>query len=269
MKTQTNNYIISGGTKGKSRLSILSETLQSYAIPHFKTLGVREGKTFLDMGCGGGNVTMLVSEMVGPTGSVTGIDFDEEIIHLNKEDLISSRTSNVTYEVKDAYGINFTNQFDFAYARFMLTHLEFPLKALQKMVQSVKPGGKVIVWDIHFSAHLCYPRCLAFDSYISLYMKAAANNRHHPDIGPALYSMFIKAGLQKIDFDVIFPCFHDGAGKWMAHMTLDRIKGTLVKQGLTSEQQVNRLLDELETFTKDDSTIISMPPIFRVWGEKE
>lgn len=264
-----NKYIIAGGANGKKRLAILSETLYPYVISHFKDLGVTEGKTFLDVGCGGGNVTTLVSEMVGPGGNVVGIDFDEEIIALNKQDLIKSGITNVTYEVKDVYNISYTDKFDFVYARFILSHLEFPMKVLQRMAQSTKPGGKVMVWDIHFSAQLCYPACAAFDSYVELYMKAALNNGHDAEIGPSLYSMFIEAGFKKIGFDVIFPCFHEGTGKWMAHVTLDRIKGTLIEQGLAGEQQVNNLLDELEIFTRDETTIISMPHIFRVWGEVE
>jgi ubiquinone/menaquinone biosynthesis C-methylase UbiE len=263
------NYIISGGAEGKSRLNLLSETLHPYTVDLLSRLGVIESKTFLDVGCGGGNVTMLASQMVGATGHVTGIDFDEEIINLAREDARKSGADNVTFLVKSAYDIEWRNEYDFAYARFLLSHLQSPFEVLQKMVSSVKPGALVVAEDIHFSGHVCYPECKSFDLYVELFKKAAFNNGHNPEIGPSLYSLFVNAGLKNIGFDVILPCYNAGPGKWMAHITLDRIKPSLLKQGLATEEQIHDMLEELEIFTKDEKTIMSLPHIFRVWGVKE
>ena len=54
----------------------------------------------------------------------------------------------------------------------------------------------------------------------------------------------------------------------MAYLTLDRIKATLIKQGLAGEEQIRLWLQEIGAFTKDEYTIISLPHIFRVRGVK-
>ena len=41
--------------------------------------------TCLDVGCGGGHVTLLMASMVGPEGKVTDTDTDEQIMRWRKK----------------------------------------------------------------------------------------------------------------------------------------------------------------------------------------
>jgi ubiquinone/menaquinone biosynthesis C-methylase UbiE len=262
------SYIISGGMEGKTRLNILSETLYPYTLPFLKSSGLTSGQSFLDVGCGGGNVTLAAAELVANSGRATGVDFDAQLIELAREDAVKTAAHNVTFLAGSAYDIDFDNEFDVVYSRFLLSHLQSPETALDKMIRSAKQGGVILVEDTHFIGHLCYPHCPAFNAYVRMYQLASRNNGHDPNIGPSLYSMFIRAGLKDVSFDVILPCFSNGTGKWMAYLTLDRIKGTLVKQQLAEEEEITSWLEEIAAFTKDEQTIISMPHIFRVRGVK-
>ena len=262
-------YIISGGKEGKSRLNVLSEALYPYTSSLLASQGVVSGMSFLDLGCGGGNVSLLAAQMVGNTGTVHGIDFDEAIIALARQDAAAAGAANVTFTAMSATGINYHNEYDIVYSRFLLSHLTDPLSVLQKMAAAVKPGGKVIVEDTHFSGHFCYPACAAFDKYVQYYTTSSIRNGHDPEIGPSLFSLFHRAGLGNIGFDVILPAFSTGPGKWMAVYTLDKIRDTLIAQGIADAESIARQLHELEAFTKDEQTIMSLPHIFRVWGTKE
>jgi ubiquinone/menaquinone biosynthesis C-methylase UbiE len=265
----SSEYIISGGNEGKSRLNVLSETLYEHTKYLLETQGVGTGKSLLDLGCGGGNVAIMAAKMVSDTGRVTGVDFDEGMISLARQDALAAGRSNISFAAGSAYDISYDSEFDFAYARFLLSHLERPMDVLQRMVRSVRPGGKIITEDVQFSGHFCYPACEAFDRYVQYYAMAARHNAQNPEIGPSLFSLFHEAGIKNTGFDVIQPCFSKGPGKWMAYLTLDRIKNTLAEQGIADLPTVIDLLAELALFTRDERTIISLPRIFRVWGEKE
>lgn len=262
----TGAYIIDSGLDGKKRLNILSEVLHSSTVALLKSNGLSEGMSFLDAGCGGGNVSRIAAGIVGPTGTVTAVDFDPEIIALNQKEQTENNTTNINYLVSDIYNLPFNNQFDIAYARFLLSHLKDPELALSGMMKSVKPGGRVIVADVHFSGHFCYPENAAFYQYVDLYTTAGEHRGQHPEIGPALPQMFRKCGMKGISFDVIQPTFETGAGKWMAWLTMDRIKDSLIADGITDAKTINRILSELEAFTKNNGTIISLPRIFMVTG---
>lgn len=265
---QTGNYIISGGIEGKKRLHILSDILEPYTKPLLHNNGLIKGASFFDVGCGGGGVTLMAAKMVGDTGRVTAIDFDEEIISLDKKDAKNRHIKNTSYHAQSAYEINYSNEFDIVYSRFLLSHLQEPQLVLNNMLRSAKPGGRIVVEDIQFSGHFCHPACNAFEQYLSLFTATAQQRGQNANIGPHLVSMFKTAGIQQINFDVIQPAFNAGPGKQMAYITMDKIKSAVISEGLVDAKTVNTILKELEAFTIDESSIISLPRIFRVWGIK-
>jgi len=253
---------------GKTRLNLLSGVLNPYTRQLLRTRGLSSGQSFLDMGCGGGNVAIMVADIVGNTGHVVGVDFDERIMQLAAKDAAAQDIHNISFKTSSAYDIAWHNEFDFAYARFLLSHLKAPAKVLDKMIKSVKPGGKVILEDVQFSGHFCYPTCDAFDQYINYYATVAHNNGQDPEIGITLFSMLREAGLQDVGFDIIQPTFNSDPGKWMAWITLDRTKQAVAEQGIATIESLEATLADLERFTNDEHTLISMPRIFRAWGIK-
>lgn len=265
----TFDYVISGGAKGKSRLNLLASVLEPYTKELLASLGVKDGVSFLDNGCGGGNVSVMVGKMAGEKGRIMAIDFDEEILGLAKNDAENEGLRNISFRSLSAYELPFENEFDFAYARFLLSHLGNPFTALQKMVESVKPGGTIIVEDVHFSGHFSYPVNEAFNQYVRWYTEVVKQKGADAETGSKVFSLFKEAGIKDVGFNVIQPVFHTGDGKWMAYVTLDRIKDTLIQTGIATADDISHILKELEIFTRDENTIISLPRIFRVWGKKQ
>jgi ubiquinone/menaquinone biosynthesis C-methylase UbiE len=268
MNTKGSDYIISGGEEGKKRLNVLSEVLSIHTKALLETDGNISGIRMLDLGCGGGNVALMAAQMVGEKGHVTAIDFDSEIISLAQQDAVANGIENVSFQAQSAYDIAFDDTFDISYSRFLLSHLQQPLQVLKHMIRATKAGGKIIVEDVQFSGHFCYPACDAFDTYLQYYTTAAINNGHNPEMGPMLAGLFHEAGIEHIKLDVIQPAFHKGPGKWMGYITLEKIKPMLLKQGLADEETINNTLAGLEAFTQNEQSIISLPRIFRVVGYK-
>jgi len=260
------DYVIAGGKEGKERLNVLSEVLNPYTKELLLRCGLTKGNSFLDNGCGGGNVTNMVAEIVGPDGTVTGTDIDAAIIELAKKDSANKRISNTTFLNINTYELPFHKEFDIAYSRFLLSHLNHPIEAILKMKEAVKLGGKLIVEDVQFSGHFSYPENEAFNKYVQLYTQVILQKGANANIGPQLPELFAAAGLVSISFDVIQPTFQSGHGKWMGYITLEKIKTALIAARLTTESEITKLLLELDAFTKDAATIISLPRIFRVVG---
>jgi hypothetical protein len=59
-----NNYIIQGGEEGKKRLSVLSEILEASTRSLIQSQIELEGKRFLDVGSGGGHVSLMASDLL-------------------------------------------------------------------------------------------------------------------------------------------------------------------------------------------------------------
>jgi ubiquinone/menaquinone biosynthesis C-methylase UbiE len=265
MQTSASNYVISGGLEGKSRLRLLSQTLKSYTKEILMKSGLKTGQSFLDCGCGGGDVSLLAAS-IAKEGKLVGVDVDPIVIELAKKD--AEHLPNIHFQQSSIYELPFKDEFDVVYARFLLSHLP-PNMALMKMIEAAKPGGRIVVEDVHFSGHFCYPANKAFDKYVQLYMEVVSSNGGDAELGVRLPSIFKSAGLKNISFDVIQPVFTKEEGKWMAYITLEKIKPALLRANIVAEQELNELLEELAAFTRNEQTLISMPRIFRVIGEKQ
>ncbi|MBV8384049.1 MAG: class I SAM-dependent methyltransferase, partial [Planctomycetaceae bacterium] len=60
--------------------------------------GVRQGMRVLDLGCGAGDVSMLAAELLGPSGSVVGIDRSPEVIAFARERARSAGLRRVDFD---------------------------------------------------------------------------------------------------------------------------------------------------------------------------
>jgi ubiquinone/menaquinone biosynthesis C-methylase UbiE len=62
------------------RLQIQAKCLEGVTRRLVFDSGIRRGMRVLDLGCGVGDVSMLIAETVGPTGAVVGIDREQRAI---------------------------------------------------------------------------------------------------------------------------------------------------------------------------------------------
>ena len=131
--------------------------------------------------------------------------------------------------------------------------------------------GPVESWrwrNVDFRGHFCHPESLAFQRYVELYRQAGVKRGVDPLIGPRLPELLEKEGFTGVRLRVVLPTFRSGDGKQMALLTLSAIQESVVATGLADLAEVRRLLVELQRFTEDERTIMSLPRIFQVWGSR-
>lgn len=72
----SSHYIIRGGIEGRERLRLLARVMHPTTLQLLERAGVTEGMACLDVGCGGGDVTLNFAKVVGPKGRAVGTDID-------------------------------------------------------------------------------------------------------------------------------------------------------------------------------------------------
>jgi SAM-dependent methyltransferase len=108
-----------------------------------RAAGVSSGMRVLDVGCGVGDVSFLVSEVVGPDGSVVGVDLDAGALALAERRRASLRLSNVAFHQGDARTVESDRLFDAAVGRFVLMYMRDATSVLRLIAERVRPGGVV------------------------------------------------------------------------------------------------------------------------------
>src|SRR5262245_46074944 len=149
----SDRYVIRGGMHGRERLRVLAEEYGPSTRALLERAGVSAGTSCLDVGCGGGDVTLELARMVGPSGRVVGVDFDAAKIEIARREAAQQGLSNVTFEVRDVATWEPDVPFDLVSARFLLTHLRDPASLLAALFRHLRPHGVIAVEDIDFRGH--------------------------------------------------------------------------------------------------------------------
>ncbi|MCA1842807.1 MAG: methyltransferase domain-containing protein, partial [Actinobacteria bacterium] len=111
-------------------------------------LGIGDGDTVLDLGCGTGDHTREAAARVAPGGRAVGLDFSTSMISEATRRQGTS-TARASFQQGDAQHLPFeTGTFDACRTERMLCHVPDCEAALREMARVVRPGGRVGVIDV-------------------------------------------------------------------------------------------------------------------------
>ena len=259
-------YIIRGGVAGRERLRVLSRVMGPMTERLLERIGVAPGARCLDVGCGGGDVTLALAALAGPEGEAVGIDIDDVKLSLARYEAADAGVENVTYRHAAVDDLPTDGAFDVAYARFLLSHLPDPGAALHRLVAAVRPGGVVAVQDIDYSGGFCHPPSAAYDASWELYPRLAAHGGGDPRLGRRLPVLFAAAGLEQIGVHIEQPAGFDHDLKLLSALTFESIADTAVAAGLVEAGEVQARIHELHRFAARPETLLSLPRMVQVWA---
>ncbi|MEW6358549.1 MAG: methyltransferase domain-containing protein [Planctomycetota bacterium] len=260
-------YVLRRGDDGAQRLRLLSRVKWPSTETLLRRAGLTRRMRCLDVGCGIGEVTLQMARMVAPDGEAVGVDSDEAYVLWARSEAVRRRL-NASFHRADALHLDEESAYDFVYARYLLTHLSEPRRALDRMIRAARPGAVIAVEDVDFPGHICFPACPAFLRYLELYQAVVRRNGGDPAIGPRLYALFLESGLQQAQVDIAQPTFSEGEGKLVAQVTMEHVREPVIRAELASHAEIDAILSELDRFVRNPKTIMSIARTFQVWGRK-
>jgi ubiquinone/menaquinone biosynthesis C-methylase UbiE len=102
----------------------------------------------LDVGCGGGTITLGLAETVG---HIVGVDPSEEEFADARRYAAEHQIENVDFRVGSAYALDFpVDHFDACLCHSMLETLDHPLDGLIEIKRALTPGGVVGVACVEY-----------------------------------------------------------------------------------------------------------------------
>ncbi|HVX21815.1 MAG TPA: methyltransferase domain-containing protein [Acidimicrobiales bacterium] len=148
-------------------------------------LGIGPGWRCVDVGAGGGDVSVALAEVVGHTGRVYAVDSDP--LARDEAAKAAAAYSQVLAITQDAEDLTLPEPVDLAFCRFLLLHVLDPAPVLARMAACVRPGGWVVVQEPITSAG-------RVDG-----MPLSMPGARHPDVGALAPALVRDAGLQIVD----------------------------------------------------------------------
>ena len=140
-------YVVGDGERERQRLQNQGDAIRPFTRQLFENAGIRPGMRVLDVGCGMGDVALLAAEMVGPTGSVVGVDKNADVLKAARR----RAPSNVSFQAGDIRTLGLDSEFDAVVGRAVLMYQQDAAETIASAIQNLLPGGIVAFQEPDFT----------------------------------------------------------------------------------------------------------------------
>ena len=127
---------------------IVTTGLSAHSEHGLRLYPPRPGDRTLDIGCGFGDTTRRLAELVGPQGEAVGVDAAPRFIDTARREATQAGVANARFLVADIAACELDRGFDYVFSRFGTMFFANPVVAMRNVRQALVPGGRLcmVVW---------------------------------------------------------------------------------------------------------------------------
>jgi len=196
MTVMEHNYILGHSEAEIRRLQTQAAILRPITERLLRCAGIQPGMRVVDLGSGAGDVAMLAAELVGPSGSVVGIDRNPQVLAIATQRARSRGLEHLAFQAASADTFVDNAGFDLVVGRYVLIHQTDPADFLRVAARLAKPGGTIAFHELRLrDACHSLPQVPLWDLIDSLLRLAFSTALPHYDAGDRLIQHFSDAGL--------------------------------------------------------------------------
>ncbi len=267
-------YVLGHADVEVERLLLQGRLYNDYTAHALRLAGLRPGMRVLDVGCGPGDVSFIAARLVGPTGTVLGVDAAPEMIELARARAVEKGLSAVHFMRATIDAIALDEPVDAVVGRLILMHLTDPAATLRHLSSFVRSGGVIAFSENDITGARSIPDMPLFGRVTAGIVRAFEAVGLSPQFGTTLHTIFADAGL--------------GA----PHLTLGTPIGTAAETDILAyaaevwrlispvAQQMGLMGPAIDELTDIDNfvprfreealavnALITMPPIITAWAQ--
>jgi SAM-dependent methyltransferase len=236
--------------------------------------GIAEGMKVLDVGSGAGDVALLAAELVGPTGSVVGVDQDPGVLDTARARAEASGLTNVSFHAGDLSEGVTDDGFDAVVGRLVLLYVPDPAETLRVLIERLKPRGIVAFGEFNFlpESMVTRPPTPSGESLWAWMQAVVGGIGLDPATGYHLRNTFLDAGLPEPEMNVCapvgggpdFPGYDYGAESLRSMLPL------ILKLGIATEEEVeiDTMAQRLRAEVVASGGVIKTPELVGAWTRK-
>lgn len=265
-KPFSGNYPIETRAGEIERLLAQSTAMAPETIAMLDRFGPMLGWRCVDIGCGPGGITDLLSTRVGPAGRVIGLDRNAAFVDHARR----SAPANVEFQLGDAYSANLpAASFDLVHMRFIASTAGSPERLITEAARLARPGGIVALQEPDGSTLNCYPPHPAWERLKSALLAAFKGVGADLELARRLYHAVWRAGLVDVQYRTALLGVRstDPMVDYLPS-TVQSLRGTILKLGLMSESDLDAALAECRRHLARPGTSFTMYAVAQVWGRR-
>jgi ubiquinone/menaquinone biosynthesis C-methylase UbiE len=267
---EKNAYILGTDKEELHRLGIQHQVWASEAQKGWELAGFKAGQTFLDLGCGPGFCAKELAFIAGEKGKVIGIDKSEHFIdflnNITKLYELNIETINQDFDTMNLEA----ESIDAMYCRWALAWIPNPKDILNKVKQSLKVGGKMVIHEYYdWSTHQTEPNYPALTKAIQLSLKSFKEQEGEIDIGRELPNILESIGMKVTGKRMLTKLGTPSNLVWQWPKSFYySYFPRLVDLGYLTKDEVSLALKDVELLSKNENATLFCPTLIEVIAEK-
>lgn len=266
--SRSGQYALATGADAVGRLNVLHKIYSPASRETLIEAGLKKGMKIADFGCGPGTMTRMIASLIGPSGSVTGIDLHVAQLDQARQLCAMDGLTNTTFVAADACATGLPrNRFDLAYCRFLLLHLTDPAACLQEMWRVLKPGGILVVEDGDLASACSVPPT-ALDAFADLFSRLGPVRGVDYSLANRLWHLAADAGFSIMNLKIHQPAERAGLSALLLKWSVEEAGSAFVEAGLITPEQLQRTIVEMESAVSDPDVLALAPRMSLVSARK-
>jgi SAM-dependent methyltransferase len=265
-ESYSGNYPIERRAGEIERLHIQSTAFARDVEVMLDLVGVGEGWSCLDLGCGPGGIAEPISRRVGPAGRVVGLDKDAEFLAHAR----ARAAANVEFRRGDACSSDLPpGSFDLVHMRFLASTAGDPERVIAEAIRLCRTDGIVVLQEPDCSTLNCYPPHPAWDTLKRALIGAFSGIGGDVYLGQRLYGMARQMGLRHVQYRPVLIGVRS-ADPMVDYLpaTVQSLRGTITRLGLLSDSELEAALADVRRHLQKPDTVFTLYTVAQVWGRK-
>ncbi|WP_216588389.1 methyltransferase domain-containing protein [Streptomyces brasiliscabiei] len=263
--TEEDGYLLDNRrSEAGERFGALAALFDASTFRHVDDLGIAPGWRCWEVGAGGPSVVRGLAERVGPTGHVLATDIDTSWTQAAATaPQVEVRRHDVAAD-EPPEGL-----FDLVHARLVLVHVTDRERALRVMVDSLRPGGWLLLEDADPALQplICPdehgPEQRLANRLRHGFRELLAERGADLSYGRRLPRLLREAGLTEVRADAYFP-LSGPACTALETATVRQVREQLIAKGHATREEIDTHLAGIAAGGLDLAT----SPMISAWGRK-
>jgi len=269
----SDSYALGRSTAETRRLIRQAQIYGPITRQFLVSAGIGTGMKVLDVGSGAGDVALLLADLVGPRGSVVGVEMNPVILETARARVNAVGWTNVTFIDGDVTSIALDDDFDAVVGRWILMYLPEPVAVLRGLLGRVRSGGIIAFQENDFTyPPTTYPPAPLHQQVMRWTTPPSGSGGPDQQMGSKLHQAYLDAGLPDPQLRLDAPV--GGGEHWPGYTyvadTVRSLLPMLEQMGLVSTEDVDveTLADRLRAEALRLRGVQMLPIVMGAWARK-